>query len=83
MKTTDDEGEDLGIFDREALLMRLPPDARIVTREQVETVARILGEGSISAQALARADKYGAPVRFWYSSESSMLWLELIEDRLN
>jgi hypothetical protein len=72
--------KDLGVFDRSAMLMKLPPDAKVISREKVEQVAAILGEESIAMQALARARAHGGPVRFWYSNSESMLWVELTED---
>lgn len=75
--------KDLGLFGRDALLTKLPSDARVIERAQVEQVARILGEGSQAAQALARANAHGGNARFWYSSESSMLWLELPQESLH
>lgn len=72
-----------GTFDQDAALMRLPPDARVIERKQVQKAALILGGDSQAAQALARAESHSGPVRFWYSSKLSMLWLELIEDMRN
>lgn len=71
----------MSTFDREPELTKLPADAQSLDREQVEQVARILGEQSQAAQALERADCHDGPVRFWYSSSASILWLELVQDR--
>ena len=72
--------KDLGLFDRAAMLMKLPKDAKVIDREKVVEAAQILGEQSMASQALARSMKHNGPVRFWYSSSESMLWLELMED---
>ena len=72
--------KDLGLFDRAAMLMKLPQDAKVVSREDVEKVAAICGEQSHAIQALARAERHDGPVRFWYSQSEGMLWLELMED---
>lgn len=78
------EGEkNLGLFEREAMLTKLPRDAKIIDRGVVERVAAILGEGSMAAKALKRADRHQGQARFWHSSEEGMLWLELLEDRKN
>jgi len=76
-----DDGKDLGPFDRKAMLAKLPSDAKVIDRANVEQVARICGPSSHAAQALARADAHGGPVRFWHSAELGMLWLELPEDK--
>lgn len=75
--------KDLGLFGRKAMLMKLPADAKMIDRDQVEQVARIIGPHSQAAQALARADAHGGPVRFWYSSTECMLWLELPQESLH
>lgn len=64
------------------LLIQLPPDAKEITRETVEKVAQIMGEGSSSADALKRADEHPGPARFWYSPSVGMLSVELLKGTL-
>jgi len=66
-------------FSRTECLIPLAGDAKELTREQVETAARIIGPHSAAADALKRADEYDGPVRFWYSSETSTLSVELVK----
>lgn len=61
----------------------MPLDAREVPREQVERIAKKLGETSLSAEALKRADAHSGRVRFWYSQRQGTLSVELIDEWLN
>jgi hypothetical protein len=45
--------------------MQAPDPSTQVTREVVETVARIMGDGSAAARALRDADTHQGEVRFY------------------
>lgn len=68
-------------FTHDPALVQLASDAQVITREQVEGVAQVIGEDSAAADALVRADKHNGPVRFWYSKSQVMLSVELIKDK--
>jgi hypothetical protein len=67
-------------FSRKEALVPLPKDAKELSREEVERVAEIIGDGSAAADALRRADEHGGPVRFWYSSSTGTLSVQLLQD---
>jgi len=71
------------LFQREAALVKLAKDAKIVSWENIKTVARILGPKSAAAGALKRAEEHGGRVRFWYSAEMGMLAVELLKETLH
>lgn len=71
------------VFQRDAALVQLAPDAKVISRENVEQVARLVGEGSAAADALKRADEHDGPVRFWYSQKLGTLSLELLKETLH
>jgi hypothetical protein len=60
-------------------LVQMPSDAKVIPRDHVERVARIIGDSSAAADALRRADEHAGPVRFWYSSSQAMLSVELLK----
>lgn len=65
------------------LQIAVPPDAREVPREQVERIAKKLGQASISAEALKQADAHSGRVRFWYSPLQGTLSVELVDEWLH
>lgn len=46
---------------------------REVPRELMETIAHIMGPSSAAAQALASADQHDGPVRFYETTQGSIL----------
>lgn len=71
------------VFSRTEALVKVGPDAKVITREDVEKVASVVGPGSAAADALRRADEHDGPVRFWYSEKQGMLSVELMKPTLH
>ena len=67
-------------YTHEPGLIHVPKDAVEVPREIIESVANILGEASVAANAIRKADTHTGLVRFWYSKSDGMLILELVPD---
>ena len=72
--------EEPKVFSRTEAMVPLGPDAVVISREDVERVATIVGAKSAAADALRRASEHDGPVRFWYSPKEGRLSVELLKE---